>query len=83
MLNGLNKKTHLVIIILIGIVGFTFLFTRPKSVVKDDDRTVQQSKSDSVSTTKQAAHNLSANSQKQLQSLQTSLYSSKDKNSIY
>ena len=83
MLNGLNKKTHLVIIILIGIVGFAFLFTRPKSVVKDDDQAVQQSKSDSVSTTKQAAHKLSSDSEKLLQSLQTALSSSKDKNSIY
>lgn len=83
MLNGLNKKTHLVLIILIGIGSFAFLFTRPKSVVKDDAQAVQQSKSDSPATTKEAAHKLSVESEKLLQSLQASLSSSSTKNEVY
>ncbi|MBP6620116.1 MAG: tetratricopeptide repeat protein [Leadbetterella sp.] len=81
-MNGLNKKTHLLIIVLIGIASFAFLFTRPKSVVKDVAQTVQESKPDSATTSKEAAHKLSVNSEKLLQSLQAKLSSSTSKNDV-
>lgn len=81
-MNGLNKKTHLLIIVLIGIAGFAFLFTRPKSVVKDIGQTVQESKPDSVKSSKEVAHKLSGDSEKLLQSLRSKLLTSASKNEV-
>lgn len=82
-MNGLNKTTHLIVILLVSLAGFAFLYTRPKSVVKDDAQTVQQSKKDSTTTSKEAAHKLSDESEKLLSSLQASLSSSSDKNQVF
>ena len=81
-MNGLNKITHLLILILIGIASFAFLFTRPKSVVKDVAQTVQESKPDSVKASKEAAHKLSRDSEKLLVSLQAKLIASASKNEL-
>jgi tetratricopeptide (TPR) repeat protein len=82
-LNGLNKTTHLIVVLLISLAGFAFLYTRPKSVVKDDAQTVQQSKTDSSTTSKEVAHKLSDESEKNLATLRASLSSSSDKEQIF
>lgn len=79
----MNKKTHLIVIVLLSLACFAFLFTRPKSVVKDKAQTVQQSKSDSVATTKEVAHKLSGDAEKLLKTLQVSLSSATNKNDVY
>jgi FimV-like protein len=68
MLNGLNKKKHLLILVVVSIAAFAFLFTRPKSVVKDENQTVQQNQKETSS--KEAAHQLSPEAEALLQRLQ-------------
>jgi outer membrane protein len=57
MLNGLSKKTHLVIILFSAVVLTLFLATRVKSVVKDKEQAVQQNSS-SESTTQNDNHGI-------------------------
>ena len=70
MLNGLNRKKHLLILVLVSILAFAFLFTRPKSVVKDIDQTVQQNQTKKEPSSKETAHHLSPESEALLKSLQ-------------
>ncbi|WP_255068213.1 lipopolysaccharide assembly protein LapB [Lacihabitans sp. LS3-19] len=71
----MNKKKHLLILVLLSIGAFAFLFTRPKSVVKDIDQTVQQNQKEPSS--KEVAHHLSPESEALLESLQQKAQSPK------
>ena len=72
-MNGLNKRIHLLIILLVGAVGTAFLVTRPKSVVKDEAQTVQ--KNPKPETQKELGRKLTEEGQKQVSALNQELKS--------
>ncbi len=57
MLNGFSKNTHVLVIILIAIGLVGFLASRPKFVVKDVDKSVQQNQANG--TSKEDSHKVS------------------------
>ncbi len=77
MLNGFNKKIHLTIILVIALSSTLFLYSRPKIVVKDEDKagsekTVQQNNSTAEDKGDHAVH-LSGEATAALKALDQSL----------
>ncbi len=88
MLNGFNQKIHLVVILVIALGSTLFLYSRPKVVVKDEEKagkeqTVQQN--NSKDSDSHAVH-LSEEAEKSLSKLNADLKAAKDnsaKTTIY
>jgi outer membrane protein len=58
-LSGLNKETKLLVFSFIAVLLVVFLYTRPKTVVKDADQTTQKTKKEEASPSKESLHELS------------------------